>query len=160
MSDVIEKLREGDVYRWSYRDTKAHESYWCCSCIAIVHHGRLRDTFWQIGASFNDGRSFGAEDLPKLELKYIGNLSELDKVPEYQADYYDDADIVDLNHSNQSTGNFYLRKGAKRSLSKMLAVAREKLEISIGDERRAAWNSARLRESIARIEAGDVDGHI
>lgn len=160
MVDVIEQLREGDIYRWHYRDVKKDGGiygYHCCSRIGVVERGCLRDTYW---GACGDSKTFDLADLAKLELERIGNFSDLEKVPEYQADYYDDADIVDLNHSNRSTGNFYLRKGAKRSQSKMLAVARERLEISIGDERRAARKSERLRESIARIEAGDIEGYI
>jgi hypothetical protein len=158
MDDVMEKLREGDVYRWRYRapgDDRAYGRYHCCSCIAIVDKdGNLRDTFW---ASGSDGRRFRPEDLPLLELTRLANLSELEKAGEHEADYYDDADIVDLNHSNSSRGNFYLRKGAKRSAAKMLESARHKLERAVSDEKMAAQRAALLRVTIAKIEAGSTD---
>lgn len=157
MSDVIEKLKEGDIYRWRYAEPDPKNDgewgrYHCCSCIAIVKHGLLRDTYWYGG----DGRHFGLDEVPKLKLEYVGNLSELDRAREYQADYYDDDDIVNLNHANSTSGNFYLRKGAQRSKAKMLEAARRKLERSESDKRMAADLSARLREQIARIEAGDT----
>lgn len=128
MNDVIDRPKEGDVYRWHYLDPKADGrswgSYHCCSCIGIFHNGRLRDTFWQIGMSFSEGRSFGVEDFPKLKLEYVGNLADFDKAPEYQADYYAAADCMNLNHSNSTRGNFYLRKGAQRNAGRMLEVAR------------------------------------
>jgi hypothetical protein len=63
MNDVIESLQEGDIYRWSYRDpntdNRSYGSYHCCSLIAVVKNGRLRDTYW---ADAGDGRSFGASE--------------------------------------------------------------------------------------------------
>jgi hypothetical protein len=149
-------LRDGDVYRWRYRDD-AKRSYHCCSCIGIVKDGILRDTYWQIGSSFSEGKWFAAESLPTLELTRLGNLDEFVKVPDYFEDYYDDADVMNLNHANSSRDNFYIRKGAKRSQSKMLEVARSRLEDSLSAERMAAWKSQRIRESIARIESGDTE---
>lgn len=164
MPDVIEALREGDVYRWRYSDPKAdarqYGSYHCCSCLAIVHNGRLRDTFWQIGGSFSDGRSFGLDDLSKLELTILGNLSDLEKVPEYQSDYYDEADTVNLNHSNSTRGNFYLRKGAVRSQKRMLDICRRNLAESVAAEQSAADRSSELRKTIDKIRAGDLNVHI
>lgn len=156
MSDVIDQLREGDVFRWSYRepgDDRSYGRYHCCSRIAIVTRGRLRDTYWSWGS---DGRSFGLEEIAKLDLEFEGNLSDLEKADEWQADYYADADIVNLNHSNSSRGNFYLRKGALRNADKMLRMARYKLEQSLSAERSAAWTSERLRAAIAQIEAGEI----
>lgn len=165
MSNFIDQIREGDIYRWHYRDPNADNRCWgtyhCCSRIGIVKNGRLRDTYWQIGDSFpHDGRSFGMDELPKLHLVREGNLADLDKASEYQADYYADTDIVNLNHANSTRGNFYLRKGAKRSAEKMLEVARRKLERSELDERSAARRSEELRQAISRIEAGETEVYL
>lgn len=164
MTDVIEILREGDIYHWMYCDPRTDNRQWgdyhCCSRIAIVHRGRLRDTYWQIGTSFNDGKSFGVEDLPKLELTFLANMDDLEKAPEYQFDYYDDADTFNLNHPNSTRGNFYLRKGAVRSQAKMLATASYNLERSKKAERTAVRRSEELSETISRIEAGDLTVHI
>lgn len=153
-------MKEGDVFRWNYRDQLddgAWGRYHCCSRIAIVRNGRLRDTFWMIGDSFaSDGRQFSADSLHKLDLTYLGNLAGLEKKPEYEADYFDDADIVDLNHSNSSRGNFYLRKGAKRSQTKMIEVAMQKLKEAQYEQSKASRRAENLMASIARIEAGEV----
>jgi hypothetical protein len=153
-------LREGDIFRWYFLtpgDDRAYGRYHCCSQIAIVRGGRLRDTYWSSG---NDGRSFGPDDLPNLELTRLGNLADLERAEEYKADYYDDADIVDLNHPNSTRGNFYLRKGAKRSAKKMLESALHKLEKAQAEERAASRRSDELSAAIARIEAGDIDVHL
>lgn len=162
-TEGVPALLEGDIYRWAYRDPnvdmRQYGTYHCCSRIAVVKNGRLRDTYWGM-SSGSDGRHFGPDDLWRLDLEILGNFADLEKVPDYNEDYYDDADIVNLNHSNSSRDNFYVRKGAKRSQAKMLEVARKRLEDSLSAERMAAWNSQRLRESIARIEAGDIETHI
>ena len=155
--DTVIGLREGDIFRWSYRES-GDDSRWgryhCCSLIAIVDdRGRLRDTFWSSGS---DGRIFTERDLPALKLTYLGNLADLEKVPEYLTDYYDDADIVNLNHANSSRGNFYIRKGAVRSQKKMLEVAKAKLQESIANEQSAARRSLALVDAIERIKSGEI----
>jgi hypothetical protein len=163
MTEVIEALTEGDIYHWRYiepDDTRQYGSYHCCSRIAIVNNGRLRDTFWQIGLSFNDGRSFGVEDLGKLELKRLANLSDLVSAKEYEADYYDDSDIFDLNHSNSTRGNFYLRKGAKRSRDKMLAVANQRYAEAESDFHTARRRMEEIGKLIDQIDEGATNLHI
>lgn len=155
-------IRDGDVYRWYFHSPdpdgdRSYGRYHCCSNIAIGNGGRLYDTFWQSG---NDRRSFGADDLPRLKLTFLGNLSDYQMASESQADYYDDSDFMDLNHSNSPRNNFYLKKGAERSQTKMLDAARRKLEMAESDERMAAGRAARLREAIANIEFGRLNVHL
>lgn len=160
MAETLTDLREGDVFRWFYRehgDDRSYGRYHCCSRIGIVTKGRLRDTYWGL---CSDSRSFGPDELSKLNLTRLGNLSDFDQVREYNADYYADADVMDLNHSNATSGNFYVRKGAARSAAKMLEVANRKLERAQSDERMAARRSEELRKAIERIEAGDVNVHL
>lgn len=157
-------LREGDVYRWRYRapgDDGAWGRYHCCSCIGVVRRCRLFDTFWQIGGNFpQDARSFGESELYKLKLTFLGNLSDFNGVNEGEADYYADSDIMDLNHSNSTRGNFYLRKGAARSAEKMLDVARRRMADAKRDEDNARDRARRMQEAITRIEAGDTTGYL
>jgi hypothetical protein len=152
-------LLEGDIFRWSYRDSGPNDHgygvYHCCSRIAVVTNGRLRDTFWSSGG---DGRSFGPEQLAHLNLERLGNFADLIKAPEWQADYYDDADIVNLNHSNSSRDNFYLRVGAVRSTKKMLEAAKHKLERLQSDKRMAEWGIERITKAIIQIETGETEG--
>lgn len=149
------ELREGDVFRWHYRepgDDRQYGRYHCRSQIGIVKNGRLTDTYWCGG----DNQSFGPNELKKLNLNFLGNLADYEKASEHQADYYADADIMNLNHSNSTRDNFYLRKGAVRNTAKMLAVAKHKLERSEGDERGARWRSEQFRMAITKIEAGET----
>lgn len=156
-------FNEGDIFRWSYKDPgddRAYGRYHCCSCIAIVRNGRLRDTFWQVGTSFSGGRSFALGDVAELNLVFVANMADLEKSSERNAEYYDDADIVNLNHANSSRDNFYLRKGAKRSAAKMLETARAKMEQAISDAKYAVRRSGEMKELIAKIEAGDTSVYL
>jgi hypothetical protein len=156
------KLQDGDVYRWRYKEPGPNDGAWgryhCCSQIAIAKDGWLRDTYWH--SRGDTDRTFGPDDLSKLELTFLGNLSELERAEEWKADYYADADIVNLNHANSSRGNFYLRKGAQRSADKMLEVARYKLEREESVERSAQFAQERLRAAIAALQGGDTSVHL
>lgn len=157
------KLRDGDIYRWRHvesGDDRPFGRYHCCSRIAVVHKGRLRDTYWQIGDYFGEGKSFGIDDLGRIELTFIANCADLEKRHESDVEYYDCADVVDLNHPNSSKGNFYIRKGAKRSAAKMLESANRRLEAAKSDEQRAKNTIERLTSNIQRINSGDIEGYL
>lgn len=127
--------KEGDIVYWGYSqkyiDGLSYKSdlYWANSRIATFDGKKFSDTFWHGYDNF----SFGSEEIgEKIEVRYVANFNELDKQSDYTKaeeleKYYESADIVDLNHSNNSRGNLYLRKGAKRSLTKI----KENLEYKI-----------------------------
>jgi hypothetical protein len=116
-----------DIVFWSYSqkyiDSLSYKNdlYWAKSRIAVFNGEKFVDTYWNSGNNL----SFTPEDIgDRFEIQYIGNFSDLDKQGNYAQfedleKYYDDDDIVDLNHPNSSRGNLYLRKGAKRSLTKI-----------------------------------------
>lgn len=157
-------LREGDIYRWSYADEgddRPWGRYHCKSSIAIVSDGRLRDTYWQVGGRFySDSFSFGPDELYRFKLTFLGNMNDLERHNEGDAEYFDNSDIVDLNHPNSSKGNFYIRKGAKRSAAKMLQSANDRLDRARRDAESAKRTIGRLLENIARIENGDTSGYL
>lgn len=123
-----------DIVIWNYSqkyiDSLSYKNdlYWAKSRIAVFDGQKFVDTYWSY-----DNLSFKPEEIgEKFEIQYVGNFADLDKQNDYVKfedleKYYDDADIVDLNHANNSRGNLYLRKGAKRSLTKI----KEKLEYQI-----------------------------
>lgn len=127
--------KEGDIVYWGYSQKYINglsyksDLYWARSKIAVFSCGKFMDTFWYGGDNF----SFGPEEIgEKIEVRYVGNFNELDKQSDYTKaeeleKYYESSDIVNLNHSNNSRGNLYLRKGAKRSLTK----AKESLKYKI-----------------------------
>lgn len=159
-------MMEGDIYRWSYKKSDDNDrfSYWAKSRIAIVRNGRLHDTYWMFDLenchSTSDGRNWSLDEATHtLELQLLANINDLQKDSFGKADYYDDADIVNLNHANCSSGNFYIRKGAERSRTKMVDVAKHKREKSISEMVWAAESVRRLDGTIRMIENGEpLDG--
>jgi hypothetical protein len=152
-------MRTGDIYRWRYKDEKpehlgAYKRYHCKSQIAIAKDGVLIDTYW--GGSYGDSTHWSFTDAEaQLDQEYLGNFDELDKVEEYNRVYYDDKDIVDISHSNTSLrGNFYVRKGAKRSAGKMEKVLLERIETKEREVKFAQDSLARARQQLADLDDG------
>jgi hypothetical protein len=146
MSDI----KDGDIFRWSYRNGG---STWCKSCICIANNGILRDTYW---SHSGDGAAWTyKEAAEKLNLRFVANLAELERRRESDADYYDDADIVNLNHSNSTSGNFYIRKGAMRSKAKMQKILIDRIAEEERKIERAKDQVGRFRHTISQIEAGE-----
>lgn len=153
------EFRENDIFRWSfspewYEKAKQwrHDPYWCCSRFAIVKGSHLLDTYWLHDLAeqnwTTDGMKWDTRHQLIVELELIANLDDLEKVPEYCADYYDDSDIVDLNHSNNGSGCFYIRKGAQRSREKMLAVAHRRLK---DQQDKYRWLEQDMRQTLDLI---------
>lgn len=122
--NTLNKWKDGDVYRWSYNDIEYdkrkdyHDMYWCCSNIGIVRGEYLEDTFWNSSSS----RTFIKDDvLSKLEVLYKGNLNEYQQCRKEDQAMYDDADILNLSHSN-SSNQYYLKIGAVKSRNKMVKI--------------------------------------
>lgn len=150
-------IKEGDIFQWSYKDEKSgdrgpYKRYHCKSQICVAKDGRLRDTYWNM-SGYDDTWSY-EEAQVSLRLVYVGNFADLDKSDERNEEFYDEADCVNLNHPNSSRGNFYLRKGAKRSRAKMLEMALHKKERAESEVRYRTQDVERLAETIDRINAG------
>lgn len=116
--------KKDDIVFWSYSEAKllslkGYSPYHCRSQIAIFNGEKFVDTFWHGGENF----SFGPEKIGSdIVIEYVGNFADLDKQNsrlECLRRYYDSKDIVNLNHSNNTSGNLYLRKGAERCLETM-----------------------------------------
>tara|TARA_Y100000592_G_C5205535_1_gene192524 strand:- start:26 stop:445 length:420 start_codon:yes stop_codon:yes gene_type:complete len=107
------------------------------------------DTFW--GGNDSD-KKFSIEDaILKLDLEYLGNFEDLEKTfKEYRA-YYNDSDCVDLSHPNSSQDNFYIRKGAKKSLNKMRRVLMRYLKKLDWEADYAKREADRIRSEIENL---------
>lgn len=158
-------IKDGDIFRWHYKDETPEQRrpwgrYHCKSCIAVAKGGMLFDTFWcyspeKVGGGMEGARFTYDEAAASLELEHVGNLADLEKQPEWKGAYYDDADCVNLNHSNSSRDNFYIRKGAARSQKKMRATLIERIEAC---ERAISFEQSkleRLRETLNAVEFGE-----
>ena len=153
-------LRDGDVYRWRYKEPSDRDGEWgryhCCSRIAVFKDGRLWDTYWSSGS---DNRSFGPPDWPKLELTLLGNFADFETATD-DLSFYAEADVMNLSHANSSRGNLYIRKGATRCAEAMLSAARERLRRAEYEQQGAEDRAEKLRSAITKIEAGDTSVYI
>lgn len=123
--------REGDIVTWWFTKDELKSrnhgnnggtTYWCCSQIATFKNGRFWDTYWYGPGS--DNKNFSPDVIGvTIKVNFVANFDELDKQAsdnQYFTDLlykqYDINDIVNLNHPNNSRGNLYLRKGAKKRI--------------------------------------------
>lgn len=124
-------FKVGDIFRWHWNTKTLKELeyknnsgtlYWCCSNICVFNEDhKLWDTYWG-GRSWESKRFSISEANEKLSLQYVDNFSNLVKANKADRAYYADKECVDLSHANRSTGEFYLRKGAKKSIAKMRRI--------------------------------------
>ena len=158
------EIKDGDIFRWHYKDEPAGDRrqfsrYHCKSQIAVARNGKLTDTYWCYSlekAGGSDCAQWSFDSATKeLDLTRLGNLSELDKSPDYFSMFYAEADCVNVNHPNSPRGNFYVRKGAARSKERMLEVLAERIAESEREIGYRQSNIARDREYQAAIERGD-----
>lgn len=149
-------MKDGDIFHWSYKDEKKHNSstgYWCKSRIAVVKGGYLIDTYWG-GAS--DNSRFKLDGVEKiLELDFIANENNLINKSEYEANYYAKEDCVNLNHPNSTKGNFYIFKGAKRCPAKIRASINAKIEDHRRDIKSAEWAIKCAEKELAKLDSGE-----
>lgn len=125
--------QKNDIVFWHYSDIylvalKGYSPYHCRSQIAVFDGEKFVDTFWYGNENF----SFGPEKIGwDIVVEYVGNFADLEARNStrlsYLRQYYDEKDIVNLNHPNNTSGNLYLRKGAKRSLEVMRESIRSKI---------------------------------
>jgi hypothetical protein len=152
-------MKEGDIYRWWFKKPRDHMPYHCCSQIAVMRKGVLKDTYW---SELSDGRNWTPEGAEaELELEFVANFDEIESTREDVRSYYDEADIVDLGHANNNRReHMYLRKGAKRSAAVMRETLQHAIERSESEIRMAQSRIDRAREQLAKIDSGDLSGWI
>lgn len=121
-------FKEGDYYRWSFKEEyskgKSYESlYWCRSGIAYFDGNLLCDTYWSTNISNYK------IDLDKVDLVFMGNIHDYEKISIHEKQYYDPKDILDVSHSdNRISNSLFVRKGASKSKEVMLSKLKEQIE--------------------------------
>lgn len=148
------QLTEGDIYFWRWKTPREHMPYHCYSQKAIVRKGRLLDTFWY------DMTSDRAINPAHLDLVYQGNENELRKINEWEIDYYEHEQVVDMRHSNSSGAPVYVQANAVRSQSRMLEYLKYKREREESKIRMAQHTIERIDEAIAKVSEGQLDGYL
>lgn len=135
----MNKMKEGDIFRWSYKEPIGSYAYYCKSRIAIFNGEYLVDTFWH---SSSDDIYWTEEDATiKLDLVYVENMNNLEHMPyEHAVKNYEPEDIINLNHSNSSSGNVYKKSKAVYSKTAMLKY----VENEILEKKREIENAGRM----------------
>ena len=152
-------FRDGDIYRWRYnRETLQTPAfvesancgtlYWCNSRIAIWNEKkeRLIDTYW---GSTIDNKSFTIQEIEeKIDLTFVANINDLVPCHPSEFDRYANDDCINISHSNSMRGGFYIRKGARESISKKIAV----LESQIADHKsKVSYHKDQLKYCTKRL---------
>ena len=154
-----ENYKEGDLFWWSYTvseyekrkdSVNAGTLYWCVSRIFRFNGTNFVDTYWH----GSDNKTWTPEQAEKqLDLIFLANENNLEKTQ--TPEYYDNSDIVNLNHPNSSKGNIYVKKAASRSKKAMSEYANKKLEDANYDKRRAEREVELYANKLQEIENSD-----
>lgn len=150
----MSEYREGDVFRWHFKPGSAPNkdltlAYWCKCHIAMYENGFLGDIYW----GRDDKRALREDE---VDLTFIGNINDYEKVADYNAVLYDASDVMNLRHANYPNAPLLLRRGATRSPEAAIAWLRRQIEDEEGTKRRATSRIADLEKSIAMIEDGKI----
>jgi len=158
-------IKLNDIYRWSYTSAKISsikayscDVYWAVSRICVAKQNAanelyLEDTFWHGG----DNKRFELSQInTEIELQYLGNFEELVEFKD-DINFYEENQIINLNHSNSSRNNIYIKRGAKRSLEKMKKYAQFLIDEK---EREVVYlkdNIERLRGKLSELNENNLD---
>ena len=159
-------MENGDIYRWAYTAAFAAKAggwglaHWCKSQIAIVHDGNLLDTFWMghggkrrgsYGPKYNEGRAINPEC---AELQFLANLDDLVEIYPEDKRFYDQADIVDLRHSNNSNAPVMVKRSAHRSREVTRELLLYEIDKAASEANSASIRKERLEQELRSLDAG------
>lgn len=169
-------ITEGDVFDFDYSDAffedkrkwgHPSEPWYYRHCfdgqlVAVVVGGDilLRDTYWAFWDkekccfvfSGDSGRAFSAEEAARngaLKLRF--NLADVEATHNEVADHYDAADWFDISYQHGCYKRFVLKKGAKKSQSRMLQAIDKKIAQARLDMEAVTYRIERLEEQRKQI---------
>jgi len=167
------QFKVNDVFSFRYNEEetkKRFEPYHCFDGQFIVKQREngelyLMDTYW--ASKYDNFKHWSGYKWKTIEdaqkqgtLTFICNLDEVEEIREHDLQYYADEDLFNLSCQHGCCKFYVKRKGAKRSIDKMLQSIRRKIE----DEHskiRSAENSLKwLNETLKKIEAGDTSVYL
>lgn len=144
IDSYIKSFKDGDVVK--YRVTQSH----CREGMAICESGQLLDTFWHFG----DRHELNNEECNSVQFMF--NLREFVSTNSYEWVNYLDDDKGLVTHQHGLSKDYFLRKGAKRSLEIMIKNAEikiieaEKKLLQADNELR--WRKDELTKLLTRVE--------
>lgn len=152
------KLREGDIYKWyfkndaEYRRNNPSTAYWCMDNQAVVHNGKLIDTYWIYAdkGRFVVNSDCNYLDVDKVDLKFICNLNEIEFIKAYQVEDYDK--VYDLSYQKGCYKLFAIDKGAQVSKKALRAKYLRELAEAEQRKRSAEWDIERYTKAIEELD--------
>jgi hypothetical protein len=148
--NVKHTLKDNDVFLWRWKEGKA-PIVGCYAHLAVVVCGVLRDTYWH---DYAHSSYIYPEN---VDLTFLGNIDDCDVIRAWDVHYYDPADIIDMNHRNNSRAAIYLKRGAVKSQRRMLEWAELNLSNAQSLMNSATRDVERWSQAIAQIKAGDLE---
>ena len=163
-------MKLNDVYKlyWkeSYKKTQSPHKDWthCFEGIGIVKEGRekklyIHDNYW---STFSRGSVFYEEDIEKkLDIEYVGNLDDYDKIEHYDVGYYKEEDIMIITNQHgclPSCISFYLKKGAEKDVETIHGKLLKKYEANEHAIKYAKNENKRILEKIKKLLSDGPEG--
>lgn len=163
-------MNDGDVFRFQYNEVerkKAAEG-WAgildhCFDGQLVWHaerGFFHDTYWGFDVHDNSGVRFTLEEAErKGALTFVCNMNEVERIDERLYPQYADGDAFNLSHQHGCHKLYAIRRGAKKSLEKQLAILETRTEKAKRDAdsvvHYAFHEIERSQQLAARLKAGE-----
>lgn len=163
------ELKVNDVYRFRYNEEEVKarfEPYWCFDGQLYVwlneYDGKLYliDTYWDYLGSepHGDSKCFTLEKLLEQgTLEFICNLDDVEKCSEHEALYYDDTDVFNLSRQKRCYREFYKRKDAEKSITKIKDILMEDIEYIESKISSLEGDLRWTKEKLASAESGDMN---
>lgn len=154
------EIREGDVFRWYYKDDAAYRArspngtaYWCMDnqCFATIRDGvtYLIDTYWAHYGCEYIGNEVKIVDVERVDLEIICNLNEIEWISEYYIQDYDK--VYNLSRQSCCYKHYAIDKGvqpSKAAILKKITVERDQLVCDLDYNQ---WRTKMLNEQIAEM---------
>ncbi len=164
------KVKENDVFDFRYKpevEDKINESWGgssrhCFDGQLIAkkdykNHWSFVDTYWSFGNGGDDSHSFSLKEIREQgKITFVCNLADIEEIQEYEQKYYDDKDIFNLSHQHGCYKFYAIKKGTKKSNTKMLKTVNDKIQEAKRDLERAGDKIEEYSQKKTKIEAGDL----
>lgn len=112
-------MKEGDVYRWyykndaEYRQKSPSTAYWFMDNQCIVRNGELVDTYYDGVDLMRLSSNSNYLNPDKVDLEFICNVNDVEFIKKWQIEDYDK--IYNLSHQKGCYPCFAIDKGAQVS---------------------------------------------
>lgn len=154
-------IRDGDIFRWSYKDDEAYRAkhsgsgtaYWCLDqqCFATERSGviYLIDTYWTDYSAEYLGSETSYVNPDRVDLEFICNLNEIEFINEYEIQDYDK--VYNLSRQKNCYKKYAIDKGvqpSKEAILKKITAERDQL---VRDVDHNQWRIKMLNEQIQEM---------